>query len=769
MQSQKNQAKKQQNQQRKKPKFNPTRGRPNKTPAQVKAEQKMYRAVAEKQVKGEGRYKEKVPLKPVAKMSFGTANESMLKVGTNTLTIKTTMQTPVLVEALATYLSSLYCFNIPGSYADGDGDATTGVWTAAAAGAAYLGQGMYKLSLGSNIEVSKMPRIFDVLTQLLTTKTVRLGAGIVRYSPTWSEVFEFPEAFTTPTGAVWTCVQPGNSDVVSFTTNAVPPSADDYSVLLKLSEQNKEFGSQVVEYSQNKGLYTQDPSCYARVYSYFGSGGTPQIGCYNEVELEAPFQYPQFSRFVNYDLSDRVISRIFHPTVGGINTAVGQTLVQPCNYSLLRNPIPAIYKFIDFYQIYTVLCHYMVNVLEQSSISAGTPDYVADTLPFTQEEFCVALRQALMTQYPSQIHGQFVAPQTGVPTQNVSVFEPFIVDSVTAASQAFASFLIPQFLQENLCMLKQTYSDISSTPKSDKFKTPPKRLRHNYYPVWGVYSGDIPPVFSFQTGEGSKPLFTPAPGNAATWRLWDAVSNQNPLEKFNFNSIRFTSVVSAWNDALTRRQNVTSKIGPISGDEGPGVKLLLYTRVVEYIPQGTLEGKSRYSSPMYDSIVNKPGDRQAKEKDFKEKKKEKEKKIDAVQPASYFDLYTEAILSHCPMAMDYFGAVRYFILPEIRLDAQGTDTLTQAAYAVYTGEVCSVSNTMGTSPSDNEVSRLLLIAQLMTSGIFAASSDNNVLTQAASELLSHESGSDFIKSLLGGMASLIPGVGGVISNVIQGL
>ena len=762
-----NQAKKQQNQQRKKPKFNPTIGRQNQSAAKVKRDQRMYRAVSESHVKGLGRYSEKIPGKPIAKMAFGTSNESMLKVGTNTLTIKTQMEMPVLVEALITYLSSLYFFNIPGAYANGDADIATGVWRSAASGAAYLGQGIYKLSLGANVDISKMPRIFDVLTQLLTSKTVRLGGGIVRYSPTWNEPFEFPEAFATPTGSVWSCVEPGNLDVVTYTYNAVPPSADDYSVLLKLSEQNKEFGSQVVSYTENKGLYTQDPSCYARVYSYFGSGGTASVGCYNEVELEAPFQYPQFARFVKYDLADRVISRIFHPTVGGINTAVGQTLVQPCTYSLLRNPIPAIYKFIDFYQVYTVLCHYMVNVLEQAAISAGTQDYAPQTLPMTQDEFCVALRQAILTQFSSQVHGQFVAPQTGVPTQSVSIFEPFIVDSVTAPSQAFASFLIPQFLQENLCMLKQTYSDITSTPKSDKFKTPPKRLRHNFYPVWGVYSGDVPPVFSFQTPDGPQPLFQPSPPNAPTWRLWDGVSNQNPLQKFNFNSQRFTSAVSAWNDALTRRQNVTSKIGPISGDEGPGVKLLTYTRVVEYKPQGTLEGASRYQSPMYESIVNKPGDR--KEGKEAKDKKMRDKKVDAVQPASYFDLYTEAILSHCPLASDYYGAVRYFILPEIRLDAQGTDTLTQAAYAVYTGEVCTVSNTMGTTPSDNEVSRLLLIAQLMTSGLFAASADNNVLTQAAAELLTLEKGSDFIKSLLGGMASLIPGVGGVISNVIQGL
>ena len=191
----------------------------------------MYRAVSESHVKGLGRYSEKIPGKPIAKMAFGTSNESMLKVGTNTLTIKTQMEMPVLVEALITYLSSLYFFNIPGAYANGDADIATGVWRSAASGAAYLGQGIYKLSLGANVDISKMPRIFDVLTQLLTSKTVRLGGGIVRYSPTWNEPFEFPEAFATPTGSVWSCVEPGNLDVVTYTYNAVPPSADDFPIV----------------------------------------------------------------------------------------------------------------------------------------------------------------------------------------------------------------------------------------------------------------------------------------------------------------------------------------------------------------------------------------------------------------------------------------------------------------------------------------------------------------------------------------------------------
>jgi len=497
------------------------------------------------------------------------------------------------------------------------------------------------------------------------------------------------------------------------------------------------------------------------------------MACYNEVELEAPFQYPQFARFVPYDEADKVISRIFHPTVGGISTAVGQTLVEESNYSLLRNPIPAVYKFIDFYQVYTALCSYLVNLFEQNFTMNDAPGYVPDTLPCTQQEFMTMLRQALLTQYPSQVHAQFVAPQTGQPSQAVSIFEPFIVDSVLSPSNVYQSLLIPQFMQETLNMLKPCSTQVQRTPNSDKYKQPPKKLRHNFYPVWGVYSGDVPPTFSFRYNGETKPLFQPDdPAN--TWRLWDGMSSNNTIVKYNFNAERFTRVVTLWNDILTRNQNKSSTISPISGDSGPGVSLLMYTRVLEAInPTLASAPRNKYSSPLYDNIVNKPrGDIRTEKLERTESKKGKNAKpdkVDTIPPASYFDLYTQNILSHTPLAMDYFGSIRYFILPEIRVDTEGTDPVTLAAYSVYTGEVCCVSNTYGTAPSDNEVARLSIIGQMMTSGAFAADPNNNALTNAVAELAKQGEGSDLIKSILGGMASLIPGVGGVISNVIQGL
>jgi len=233
------------------------------------------------------------------------------------------------------------------------------------------------------------------------------------------------------------------------------------------------------------------------------------------------------------------------------------------------------------------------------------------------------------------------------------------------------------------------------------------------------------------------------------------------------------TILAEWNSFMAAFQNHSSTIVPISGDQGPGVSLLLYTRVLENISQTVRAERkifSSYEAPFYENIINRP---RREEKNADRKKVEKVEKVSkpikTVPPASYFDLFPQTLLSHKQLAMDYIGCLRYFILPTIRFDTSGVDPITQAAYSVYTGEVCSTSYSSGTTVADNEVGRLFILGQLMTSGMFAASANNNVLTQSVQVLSTEGKGNDLIKSILGGMASLIPGVGGVISSVIQGL
>jgi len=765
MQRKQKQPKKKQNAKKVVPNTHPTEGKISPKVGYRKtsyAEAKKYAAGK----KFENPYIKLSEKKTAAEMSFGANDSRLTKVGTNVMNIQGELQMSTLQIGLATYLSSLYFYNAPGSYTDSTGQTGTQAWLDAAQGTAYLGAAIQQISQGATQSMVKCPRIFDILTQMLTEKSVRLGSGIVKYSPTWSAPFEMPGYITTPTGAIWTAAPPDNGNLVQFTSNPYAPSEDSYSTLLKMAEYNKMFGSGVVDVGKNTGLFSIDPSCYARIYPYFGSGGSPQIACYNEVELEAPFAYPQLARFALYDQSDKVISRIFHPSAGGIGTAIGQTLTQNSNYSLLRNPIPAVYKFCDLYQVYSVLAAYAVSLLEQNLTVNSAPVYTPRTFSFTASEFCLLLRQAILTQNPSQIHAQWVAPQAATPNNNVSVFEPFIVDAVTTPNSSFTQFLLPLFLQENLNMLKPATVKINSTPGSKKNGTVPKKLENNFYPVWGVYSGDTPPIFQFDINGVASPLFNQGVPEIDA-RLWDGVSNTNPSVKYNLNGSRLQEIMTEWNSFMAAFQNHSSTIVQISGDQGPGVSLLMYTRVLENISPTLRAQKgwrgASYDAPLYNNIINKP---RGVEHTSADKKKTP---VKAVPPASYFDLYPQTLLAHKQMAMDYIGALRYFIIPTIRLDAGGVDPITQAAYSVYTGEVCSTSYTSGTVVADNEVARLFVIGQLMTSGMFAASANNNILTQSVDELAKGAQGNDLIKSILGGMASLIPGVGGVISNVIQGL
>ena len=186
--------------------------------------------------------------KATAKMSFGSNNQQLTKVGTNVMNIQGDLQTSSLQIAIATYLSSLYAYNAVGSYINSIGQPTSvQPWAEVAEGAAYLGSAIQQISTGATLDIVKVPRIFDVLSQMLTEKTVRLGRGIVKYSPTWTSVFEFPGSIQTPTGAVWTATPPDTGATITIQTAPFAPSPESYSVLLKMSDYNKNFGSQAVK------------------------------------------------------------------------------------------------------------------------------------------------------------------------------------------------------------------------------------------------------------------------------------------------------------------------------------------------------------------------------------------------------------------------------------------------------------------------------------------------------------------------------------------
>jgi len=701
----------------------------------------------------------------VTKMLYSQSQGPGELAGTNIMSENPRMSTESLQIALLTYASYIYNQGIISSVQNSDGSVW---WYDFSSGLAWLGQAIQSISQGATQDAVDMPRIFDVMSQLCSEKTIKLHKSLIRYSPQWESPYVLQEAIVLPNTSVYTVVTPSLTGALTIpysTSTQILPQRTSYSFLLKIAEGNKAFGAQIVKQGETTGLYTSDPSAFARVYPYFGGSGSPVAGCYNEVELEAPFHYPAFSRFVRYDTKDLVISKIFRPSAGGLSTIVGTSLVSAhCDYSRLRNPIPVNYKFIDLNQLVMVLCSWVISLAQENMPTNSSQDFTGFT--FSQSDFVALIRQSVLTMFPSQCHAQFVSPLEGIPLQSASVFMPLIVDSITTPTPNFANTVIPGFLNENLAMLRGFQVAVTTTPGAQRNANTPKSLCHEVVPVWGVWSGDILPDYQFRASDGlMKPLFATVSVLPA-YNVWDCKSTTVPDNKVNIN-YGLAPVMTEWNNWAISAKNRSAKQATFACDTNPKVSLLCYTRYLantaDEISETSARPKNAFSAPLYDCVKTLPKGGRVKE--------DPKKKVQAVVPSTYFDLYTRSILSLSPLPTSVLTSLQLFITPTIRLtiDPQLGDNLSMQAYQVYTGELSSASTSLGTPMSDNEVGRNFISGQNMTSGLFAADADNDVYTQAIATIEKYGSGSDVIKSLLGGIASMIPIVGPTLGNVINSL
>lgn len=164
-------------------------------------------------------------------------------------------------------------------------------------------------------------------------------------------------------------------------------------------------------------------------------------------------------------------------------------------------------------------------------------------------------------------------------------------------------------------------------------------------------------------------------------------------------------------------------------------------------------------------MSNKPKKQVLEKQDSKKKIKDGV----TIDPASYYQLYTDFITSSMPISKDVLGQLRYFLLPSIRLNennAQGSDLMTANAYQVYSGELDSVFSTDGNySSTSAEIYRLFNVGSLCVTGMFSASDEPQALLQAINIMAKSGTGADLVASLLGGLASMIPVVGPVIGSL----
>jgi hypothetical protein len=632
---------------------------------------------------------------------------------------------------------------------------------------------VYDIAAGQTIMVNKIPRVFDVLTQLLVKKEVRLGRNVLQYTPQWTESYALSAKQLLPNGDVYAFVIPTTGSEVAMPVGVIPPDQDAYQIFLRNSELKGSWGTKTVEFpGPTSNLALVDPSCYARSYVYYGTSGTTVDGLYSESELEVPFNYPQFAKFVKYLADDEVVARVFCPQSGGVNTPIGLSITSSeFSHANLRNPYPVNYKFLDLEQLYTALCGWLISIFNSTNpgVENGTMFTTPKPFDFSASDFFLMLRQAVLSQFSSQCHAQFVSPVQGVPNQNNSLFLPFIVDSIGYPPVSSGIMMLPTFFVENLSMLKHVMYDVTQTNNSRKYATQPKKLRHNWVPVWGTYTGSKLTIPTF--GEQSTPIFSET-NTIPACRFSDLISEGNSNNKVEINNF-VPALILKWNQFIEGfAQNKSSTISPIQCDVNKNVSLLAYTRVLTTKPSdGVVETDKamppkRPAYPMDRFISN-----ATPKKIVRTQSQKRNNQVELIPPASYSDLFEQSITAHSPLSTQFYSALRYFILPTIRLDNTGPeDKLTLSGYTVYQGElsVASATTNVTYSYSGSEMERLTNVGQLCATGLYASNNKSNVLVQAIDTAVTTGQGSDFIRSLLGGIASVIPVVGPALGQAIAG-
>jgi hypothetical protein len=706
---------------------------------------------------------------------FGHPRGAQL-IASNSFVLNTNVELAPLILAGMTYASRIYYANTIGVTMDSTQQETYGNFNS---GLSYMLQSIYDIAGGQTIMINQIPRVFSVLTQLLTKKEVRLGRNVIQYTPQWSESFAMNGKQLLPNGNIFAFVVPTTGAEVALPVGVIPPSQEDYQIFLRNSELKSCWGTKTIDFpGDTVSLACYDPSCYARSYVYYGTSGTSVDGLYSESELEVPFCYPQFAKFVKYNLDDEVVSRVFYPQSGGVNTPIGLSITSSeFSHAHLRNPYPVNYKFLDLEQLYTALCGWLIALFNSTNSGVENGSMFTSPLPFnfSARDFFLMLRQAVLSQFNSQCHAQFVSPVHGTPSQSNSMFLPFIVDSVGFPPVNSGQMIIPTFFVENLSMLKHCMYDVTQTANSTKYSTQPKKLRHNWVPVWGSYSGSdlVIPTFGLE----NIPIFNTT-NVIPECRFSDLISSGNSNNKVQINNY-VPALIMEWNQRIEAfAQNKSSSISAIQCDVNKNVSLLAYTRVLstkgsdgDEITMTTAGLPPRRPNfPMDKYISNARPKKIVRTQSFKSNNNTKSQ-VEVVPPANYADLYEQSITAHSPLSTQFYSNLRFFILPVIRLDNTGPDDkLTLSGYTVYQGElsVASATSNQTFSYNGSEMERLMMTGQLCATGLYASDNKSNTLVQAIDIAVTTGQGSDFIRSILGGIASIIPVVGPALGQAIAG-
>jgi hypothetical protein len=427
---------------------------------------------------------------------------------------------------------------------------------------------------------------------------------------------------------------------------------------------------------------------------------------------------------------------------GGASVALAPLLPQ---YDSWFNKCPLNFKFLDFFELVNTLIYWYIRTVESQVEAIGQITYVEASFSFTQQDFFLMVRQAVLSFFKDQWIGQFMWPLLYDFAK--TNFLPFQILGNCYGNDAFKRLLVPLMVADNLSMLhtqKAVY-----TGKTSKI--------NNVYsvPVWGYYN-DVQPIWTFPTG---VPVFAVAPQSQIS--LVDG--SIGGVTYVNLNSAYYQQVSEIWNQKVTDLKAYTN-VCDISNMSPPGFSLLRLTRTIDMIPDVVQNGV-KVLPPLHFPSLSYISNLKSLKKQKSVKDIEKGRiTVPSLPPPTAVEFYTiKQILSIYPVMKEVHTMLSYMILPSVRLDPIAfNDVLNETMYVTITGEGLSQPQ-LATANGPGYLNRQLNAANMCVEGI--AKEGSSQLSKVFNRLVAEGKGG-MLAGLLGGFAkNLFPDASGTIDTI----
>lgn len=630
---------------------------------------------------------------------------------------------------------------------------------------------------------SKVPAVFRDIIAGLAAKTVYTSTkGSISYS--WnteqSGCLNLFAPLSLGVGRWYTLSLSQDTGTYLTQANPItqPPDVEAYNSLISFLDARKHPQLKIVDFNFEDSELRNSVSAFARSYAYngLGTGSFAASGYFKDVELEVPIYNVYMSMFANYGDDTRV------PRYLGVNSGDAcQAFALPMIGVPKKNQGTVTYKCLDFENIYDTLCSWIIRAkaLAVASVAVGqNSNNYTGTFNFSQQDFRIVLRQALLSFFTTQTYTQFVAP---LDTDSNNYFQPFMTTSATYGSSAFAGMLMPEVVVENLAALKQRTMRLTN------------KKQYIFTPVLGRFVLDTPAVYNIvwvkdpnpsDPGESTYPLFSSLPQNVID--LTDGSVAAGPYA--NLNCQYYQNVMMDWNATVNGLNQVTSAVKPLNSDVGaPGLPVLTFTRVETFLNDAQPTKRKEVVVVLDPQFVKKeslkritvdkvgPPPPQPLRPYIAHRISNYQtivgKGLESVPPATSSQLSTTTITSVCPVGNEMLGVLQGLILPVIRFDANVTKPLELAKYQTEVNEMSSYNPNADSSVRPGTIGATS-IAQLWNDLGGACTRGAGGEESMIARIMAHladEGHAGFLSSLLGGIAKTIlpPETHGLVDAVSE--